>query len=96
MKEKKRNTYSWCETARRYTLDVTPEVKPVVEPKPTKKPAKKPAAKKTAKRSPQLKRNQQRKKQRKNNWLKFSTFFPLYFSVCSFIRNRCISGNGCH
>jgi len=39
MKEKKRNTYSWCEKNRRYTLDVP------VEKKPAKKPAKKKAVK---------------------------------------------------
>ena len=38
-KEKKRNTYSWCEKNRRYTLDVP------VEKKPAKKPAKKKAVK---------------------------------------------------
>ena len=35
--KKERNTYSWCETSRRYVLDKPVEVKPAPKKKPAKK-----------------------------------------------------------
>tara|TARA_R110002153_G_scaffold213295_1_gene365841 strand:+ start:1056 stop:1175 length:120 start_codon:yes stop_codon:yes gene_type:complete len=38
--KKERNTYSWCEEARRYTLDKPAETKLTPKKKPSKKEAK--------------------------------------------------------